>query len=77
MSNNVIPVDGAALYTQGADSGSWVVFIIDPKGYKSVVQKCGSFDSAVRSADAWQTKANTAVKLATLRSKAKRIDCAR
>lgn len=72
MSKNVSPVVGAARYTQGANGGSWVVLMDDTEGFRSVVQKCMAFDAAVRAADAWQKKENTAVSMAN-----KRAECAR
>jgi hypothetical protein len=65
MSKNVYPVEGAARYTQGADGGKWVVLMDDTEGFRSVVQKCASFDAAVKAADAWQKKENAAVSKAT------------
>lgn len=72
MSKNVIPAAGAARYTHGTDGSKAVVLMDDTEGFRSVVQKCRSFDAAVKAADAWQKKENAAVTKAN-----KSADCAR
>lgn len=61
MSNNVIPVAGAARYTQGIDGGNYVVIMIDTEGFRNVIQKCNTPDAAIKAADKWQSKENKAV----------------